>query len=98
MKIRLTENILHEGFTKDDLNEICKLIGAAHDKIMEAQDLCDWDAPEELSYLLDDLEASLSEYDFMGEDDPTQAMIDALEIEVDNDDEVEDEEEIEEEK
>lgn len=98
MKIRLTENILHEGFTKDDIRTICDKIGRAHDFIIEAQDLCGWDAPEELSYLLDDLEASLSEYDFMGEDDPAQAMIDALEIEEDDDDEVEDEEEIEEEK
>lgn len=89
MKIRLVEK-LNEGMDdnlREHLLEICKLIGAAHDKIMEAQDELSnvkYDYDEEIlddvEYALDDLEASLSEMDFMGSDgDPVEDLKDHFE-------------------
>ena len=79
MKVKLREDF--DENLKDHLLEICRLIGKAHDEIMEAQDELSnvkYDYDEEvldaLEEVLDDLEASLSEYDFMGEDDPVEAF------------------------
>lgn len=62
---------------KSIVYQILNLIGEAHDKIMEAQDLVtpgEDEFPSELVDILDDLEASLSEWDMMGEDDPEEAF------------------------
>ena len=89
MKAKLVETILKEGVSKDQLNVILKLIGEAHDKIMEAQDELDtlsYEYDDEildcLSYDLSDLESSLSELDFVGSDNPTQDAYDHYDIEV----------------
>lgn len=93
MKVKIIKRTLKESLNEDSILDILKLIGEAHDKIMEAQDLIsdiieyeDEDYEEStlestlyssLEYILDDLEASLSEYDYMGEDDPVEAFKDA---------------------
>lgn len=92
MKVKVVNRKLKEEFDLNDcILKVLKLIGQAHDKIMEAQDELSYakdEADEEdndysevdlidsLEYSLDDLESTLSEYDFMGEDDPVQAFID----------------------
>lgn len=66
---------------QSNIYKILQLIGEAHDKIMEAQDLVEPgedEFPAELSDILDDLEADLSEWDMMGEDDPEAALQDKL--------------------
>lgn len=93
MKVKIIKRTLKESLNEDSILDILKLIGEAHDKIMEAQDLIsdivEYDEYEDedyeestlyssLEYILDDLEASLSEYDYMGEDDPVEAFKDAL--------------------
>lgn len=88
MKIKLVEK-LNEGVDenlKKHLLAICKLIGEAHDKIMEAQDELSnvkYDYEEDILDIvedsLDDLEASLSEMDFMGNDDPVKELEDHFE-------------------
>ena len=90
MKVRLVEKFLREGVSKKDLEKILYLIGEAHDKIMEAQDELsslgyeyDDEIIDNLSYDLDDLEASLSEFDFVGDEDPVQACLDYYGIEED---------------
>lgn len=79
MKVKLVEKLLNENVSKEELKNVLYLIGLAHDKIMEAQDELDtlgYDYDDEilsdLEYDLDDLEASLSELDFMGSDDPVK--------------------------
>jgi len=64
----------------DALLRLCQLLGEAHDKIMEAQDLinndlddCDCDLSS-LEYEIEDAEAILSEFDFMGNANPVKAM------------------------
>lgn len=77
MKVKLVEKLQSGSAPKEELKSILYLIGLAHDKIMEAQDELEtlgYDYDDEilsdLEYDLDDLEASLSELDFMGSDDP----------------------------
>ena len=92
MKVKVVNRKLKEEFDLNDcILKVLKLIGQAHDKIMEAQDELSYaedesydedndysevDLIDSLEYSLDDLESALSEYDFMGEDDPVQAFID----------------------
>lgn len=87
---------------EDELLRFCKLMGEAHDKIMEAQDLLsdlinDGKLPDDVSWDLDDVEASVSEFEFMGEDDPVKALKIKYDVEVseDEDDWDEDEDEFE---
>lgn len=59
--------------------QILRLIGEAHDKIIEAQDLAESEDDEYridsgLDDALDNLETELSEWDFAGEDDPEGAF------------------------
>ena len=66
--------------SKADIMKICVLLGEAHDKIMEAQDLVDDlayddELPSDAIYDLEDLEAALSEFDFMGEEQPADAFL-----------------------
>lgn len=66
---------------KSIVYQILHLIGEAHDKIIEAQDLVEPgedEFPTELCDVLDDLEAELSEWDMMGEDDPEAAFYEKL--------------------
>ena len=69
---------------KDDedsnLLKLCKLLGEAHDKIMEAQDLVKdlieaGEVDDSLEYDLDDLEADCSNFEFMGENNPVEALL-----------------------
>lgn len=73
----------HDSCTKDEDEDptlrLCKLLGEAHDKIMEAQDLAKDlieanELGQDLEYALEDLEADLSEFDFMGEGDPAAGL------------------------
>lgn len=89
-----TSNPDAEATRRAFIFNILMKIGEAHDKIMEAQDdiadvkyddVRDDDDSEfvsgtldNLGYILDDLEAELSEYDFMGEDDPVTACLDKI--------------------
>lgn len=89
-----TPNSNAEATRRAFIFNILMKIGEAHDKIMEAQDdiadvryddIEDEDDSEfvsgtldNLGYILDDLEAELSEYDFMGEDDPVTACLDKI--------------------
>lgn len=88
MKVKVIKRKLKEEWDKKSLLSVLKLIGEAHDKIMEAQDELsylkdeydDMDAVEvdlldTLEYILDDLESDLSEHDYMGEDDPVEAFV-----------------------
>lgn len=59
--------------------KLCKLLGEAHDKIMEALDLVedlenDGMLNSDLRYEIEDLEADASDLDFMGESDPESAL------------------------
>lgn len=66
---------------KSIIYQILYLIGEAHDKIIEAQDLAkpgEDEFPAELCDVLDDLEADLSEWDMMGEDDPEAAFYEKI--------------------
>ncbi len=65
---------------------ICRLLGEAHDKIMEALDLVEDlenedELPSSLRYDLEDLEASASEFDFMGESNPVDVLMGTYPIE-----------------
>lgn len=68
---------------KDDMNDLsnlARLLGEAHDKIMEALDLAEGlESSEEISselvYRLEDLEAAASELDFTGEADPVEVLL-----------------------
>lgn len=91
MKVKLVEKLLKEGVSKDEIYNILKLIGEAHDKIIEAQDYVDSlssdyddDILGDLEMYIDDMEASISELDFMGEEDPVSAIYKFYEIEEDN--------------
>ena len=73
---------IEDSKVKDEegsLDKICRLLGEAHDKIMEALDLVE-DLENEgmvnsaLRYDLEDLEADASELDFTGEGDPKAAL------------------------
>lgn len=76
-------DVKEETKMKDEDNpvlRICKLLGEAHDKIMEALDVVE-DLENsgavmnsQLRYDLEDLEADLSELDFMGEAHPESAL------------------------
>lgn len=93
----------HDAGCKDDENDmlrLCKLLGQAHDLVMEAQeiasDLVNTDElPDDVSYDLDDLEAAVSEFEFMGEDNPAKALKEKYgvedEEEFDEDEDVEEE-------
>lgn len=82
MKAKVVSRKLKEALDNNSILDILKLIGEAHDKIMDAQDLLndlkednDDELLDALEYdVLDDLEASLSEFDFMGEDNPLEAL------------------------
>lgn len=82
MKARVVSKKLKEDLDNNSILDVLKLIGEAHDKIMDAQDLLndlkednDDELLDALEYdILDDLEASLSEFDFMGEDNPLEAL------------------------
>lgn len=68
---------------KDSLErmfQLAQLLGEAHDKIMEAQDLAkemvaDEELDEAINWDLDDLEEAVSQFEFMGEDDPAGAIL-----------------------
>lgn len=93
MEVKVIAKKLKESLNSDSILSILKLIGEAHDKIMEAQDelsslmydLDDEDIAEEentlgaLEEILDTLEADLSEHDHMGEDDPVEAFKETIE-------------------
>lgn len=81
MKVKLVESLLKESIDKEELFQILKLIGQAHDCIMKAQDKIqdlsyeyEDEIIDSLSYDLDDIEASVSELDFMDSDDPVQEV------------------------
>jgi len=85
MKVSIAKRKLKEELNHRELFEILHLIGQAHDKIMEAQDLLsdlqyeyedeeDEELLSTLEYILDDLESALSEHDYMGEDDSVEAF------------------------
>lgn len=64
---------------EDEILQLARLMGEAHDKITEAKDLCESLENEgklssELGYTLEDIEADLSELDFMGENDPAAKL------------------------
>lgn len=76
----------------DVMLRICKLMGEAHDKIIEAQELASdlYDAGminSNLEYILEDLEADLSQVDFMGEDKPTLKLMEEFAGEIEEPDE-----------
>lgn len=67
----------------DEVLHVARLLGEAHDKIIEAMDLVESLEEEEtigseLRYALEDVEAPLSELDFMGESDPKFALLNAF--------------------
>lgn len=84
---------------ENDIQKLCRLLGEAHDKIMEAQDLASDLIGEgvfdsDLEYALDDLEADLSQFDYMGESNPARALMEAFSTsEYDLDDEYDEDEE-----
>ena len=73
----------HDSVCKDEEDEIleaCRAIGLAHDKLIEAMDLVESLENEgkissSLRYALEDVEAPLSELDFMGESNPKEVML-----------------------
>ena len=75
---------LKESYSSDkeeDVLELARALGTAHDGLIEAQDLLDDLVGREIisSDLYDeimDLESDVSKYDFMGEDDPVQVLLD----------------------
>lgn len=84
---------------ENDIQKLCRLLGEAHDKIMEAQDIASDLIGEgvfdsDLEYALDDLEADLSQFDYMGESNPARALMEAFSTsEYDLDDEYDEDEE-----
>ena len=87
MKVRIEARKLRESLGYKELFDVLLAMGQAHDKIMEAQDLLedleyrhyDDDEGEDaaipvLREILEDLEATLSEQDYMGEDDSVEAF------------------------
>lgn len=87
------------GDDETDIQKLCRLLGEAHDKIMEAQEIAS-DLIEEgvfdsdLEYALDDLESDLSQFDYMGESNPARALMEAFPTsEYDLDDEYDEDEE-----
>lgn len=73
----------HDSVCKDEEDEVleaCRLIGEAHDKLIEAMDLVESLENQdilssELRYALEDIESPLSDLDMMGESDPREAML-----------------------
>ena len=64
----------------DEILELARLLGEAHDKLMEALDKCEELENEDkvgssLRYAIEDVEADLSDLDFMGESDPKDALL-----------------------
>lgn len=64
----------------NDFLKLAQFLGEAHDKIMEAQDLAkdlvnDEKLADNIEWDLEDLEAEVSEFEFMGEDDPAAALL-----------------------
>ena len=64
----------------NDVARMCKILGQAHDLIIEALDLAETLENEEivsseLRYAIEDLEAPASELDFMGENNPSEAFL-----------------------
>lgn len=70
---------LKEDYDRDDILEIARALGKAHDGLVEASELLSYlDADvlsDELRYAVEDLEAEASELDFMGEDNPVEALL-----------------------
>ena len=80
----------------DELYQLCKLLGEAHDKYIEALDLAeslenDEKISSELRYAIEDVEAPASELDFMGESVPVESLKEKYPLE-NNSDEYFDEE------
>jgi hypothetical protein len=80
MKAKLMEKLLKEGLD-EELLRVCRLLGEAHDKVMEAveivTDLDYFDEDTDLDSLLEaieDLDYTISEFDFMGEDNPVEEL------------------------
>ena len=69
-----------DSLEQDGVHQLALLLGEAHDKIMEAQDLAkdlvnDEILADDIEWDLSDLEAEVSEFEFMGEDDPAAALL-----------------------
>ncbi len=80
MKAKLIEKVLKEGLD-EELLRVCRLLGEAHDKVMEAVDIVtdldyfDEDADvDSLLEAIEDLDHYISEFDFMGEDNPVEEL------------------------
>ena len=80
MKAKLMEKLLKEGLD-EELLRVCRLLGEAHDKVMEAVDIVtDLDYSDEdtdldnLLEAIEDLDLYISEFDFMGEDNPVEEL------------------------
>lgn len=80
MKAKLIEKVLKEGLD-DELLRVCRLLGEAHDKVMEAVESIEYldffgqDADlNSLFDALEDLNHYISEFDFMGEDNPVEEL------------------------
>jgi len=70
----------------DERLELARLLGVAHDKIIEALDLAESLENEDkissdLRYAIEDIEAPLSELDFMGESKPVEVMMGTYPVE-----------------
>ena len=80
---------------EDEVLKLAKLLGEAHDKIIEANELAESLESEEkisssLVYAIEDVEAPLSELDFMGENDPKAKLLEQFGSDADWDGEAED--------
>jgi hypothetical protein len=74
------------GRDDEELKRLIRLLGQAHNFVIEADELAgdlagEGKIPDDLVYAIEDLEAETSELDFEGENDPLAALKEKFEIE-----------------
>lgn len=80
------------GSADEELKQLIRLLGQAHNLVIEADELAgdlagEGKIPDDLVYAIEDLEAETSELDFEGENDPLAALKDKFEFEIEEVDE-----------
>ena len=81
-----------DGRADEELKRLIRLLGQAHNLVIEADELAgdlagEGKIPDDLVYAIEDLEAESSELDFEGENDPLAALKDKFEFEIEEVDE-----------
>lgn len=88
----IQDSVKDSGSADEELKQLIRLLGQAHNLVIEADELAgdlagEGKIPDDLVYAIEDLEAETSELDFEGENDPLAALKDKFEFEIEEVDE-----------